>query len=183
MTAPGPQTWSTRTIHLLWWLVPVVFLFWLYFDGLKTWFVADDFAWLGLIRDVHNRRDLFNVLFSPAAQGTIRPWSERGFFLLFESLFGLDSLPFRICVFITMAADVTLVAWIARRITGYRAAGFFAAVLWTASSALPTVMAWTSAYNEALCPFFLLTATALFIRYTETGRRVYWWWQLVVFIL
>ncbi len=65
----------------------------------------DDFAWLGLLRDVHSFHDVLHALFDPAAQGTIRPWSERGFFLLFETLFGLDSLPFRICVFVTMAAD------------------------------------------------------------------------------
>jgi hypothetical protein len=168
---------------MLGWVVPVVFLFWLYRDGLKTWFVADDFAWLGLIRRVHNFRDLLNVLFTPAAQGTIRPWSERGFFLLFESVFGLDSLPFRICVFLTMAVNVTLVGWLTRRFTGSAVAGLAAAVLWTANTALVTVMAWSSAYNEALCTLFILTAMACFIRYTETGRRSFWWWQLVVFTL
>jgi hypothetical protein len=178
---PVTKTWSVRS--LLWWLLPIAFLFWLHFDGLRTWFVADDFAWLGLIRGVHSFRDLLRELFSPAAQGTIRPWSERGFFLLFESLFGLDSLPFRICVFITMAVDVALVAWMARRITGSPAAGFLAAILWTANTALATVMSWSSAYNEALCALFLLAATALFIRYAETGRRAFWWWQLVVFTL
>src|SRR5580698_7527237 len=44
-------------------------------------------------------------------------------------------------------------------------------------------MAWSAAYNEALCPLFLLTALACFIRYVETGRRVFWWWQVVVFTL
>src|ERR1017187_3770630 len=144
--------------RVLWWLVPIVLLFSLYFDGLNTWFVADDFAWLGLIRNVHNLRDVLTVLFAPAAQGTIRPWSDRGFFLLFESLFGLDSLPFRICVFLPMAAHLTLVGWITRRIPGSPLAGLFAAVLWAANASLATVMAWNSAYNEALCPLFLLAA-------------------------
>src|SRR5580698_6177702 len=44
-------------------------------------------------------------------------------------------------------------------------------------------MAWSAAYNEALCPLFLLTALACFIRYVETGRRVFWWWQVVGFTL
>ena len=165
------------------WLAPLVFMFWLYADGLHTWFSADDFAWLGLIHNVRSPHDLISALFSPAAQGTIRPWSERGFFLLFESLFGLDSLPFRICVFVTMAANLTLVAWITRRITGSPAAGAFAAMLWTANTALVTVMSWSSSYNEALCSLFLLAALALFIRYVETGRSAWWWWQLVVFTL
>jgi hypothetical protein len=174
---------STRMSRLLWGLLPIAFLFWLYSDGLKTWFMGDDFAWLGLLRQVHASRSLLNALFAPEAQGTIRPWSERGFFLLFESLFGLDGLPFRICVFTTMAANVTLVAWITRRITGSPFAAVLAPILWTANSALITVMAWSSAYNEALCPLFLLAAMACFIRYVESGRRVFWWWQLVVFTL
>jgi hypothetical protein len=174
---------GTHLSSAIWWLAPVVFLFWLYADGLRTWFTADDFAWLSLIHLVHNVHDVISVLFSPAAQGTIRPWSERGFFLLFETLFGLDSLPFRICVFVTMAANLTLVAWITRRITGSRLAGASAAVLWTANTALATVMGWSSSYNEALCSFFLLSALALFIRHVETGGRRWWWWQLVVFTL
>ena len=174
----------TRQIaNAIWWLIPIVFLFALYADGLQTWFAQDDFAWLGLLRDVHSFRDVIHALFNPAAQGTIRPWSERGFFLLFESLFGLDSLPFRICVFVTMVADLTLVAWITRRITGSPAAGAFAAMLWTVNTALVTVMAWSSAYNEVLCPLFLLSSLALFIRYAETGRTRFWWWQVVVFTL
>src|ERR1700691_3321228 len=164
MEITGPQTWLDRMHRLLWWLLPIACLFWLYSDGLKAWFMADDFAWLGLLRQVHASRSLLNALFAPEAQGTIRPWSDRGFFLLFETLFGLDSLPFRICVFITMAANLTLVAWITRRITASPVAGPLAAVLWTANASLSTVMAWSSAYNEALCPLFLLAALACFIR-------------------
>ena len=173
------RTWQMVLVSI----IPVAFLFWLYSDGLKTWFVDDDFAWLGLLREVRTNHDLFTQLFAPAAQGTIRPWSERGFFLLFESLFGLDSLPFRIWVFATMSVNLLLLAWITRRITKSTAAGLFAAILWAANSALSTVMAWTSAYNEALCAFFILTSLSLFIRYAETDRRVFWWWQLVVFTL
>jgi len=60
--------------------------------------------------------------FLSAAQGTIRPWSERGFFLLFHSLFGLDSLPFRVAAFVTMSVDLLLVAWLTRRLTVRRSA-------------------------------------------------------------
>ena len=134
---PASQIWPARIGRLLWWLLPIAFLFWLYSDGLKVWFISDDFAWLGLLREVHESRSLLNALFTPAAQGTIRPWSERGFFLLFESLFGLDSLPFRICVFITMAANLTLVAWITRRITGSPAGRLsWPPILWTANASL-----------------------------------------------
>ncbi len=177
------ERWPARIGPLIWWLLPIAFLFWLYSTGLRTWFLADDFAWLGLLRDVHSVHDVLSVLFTPAAQGTIRPWSERGFFLLFESLFGLNSLPFRITVFATMTANLLLIVWITRRITGSLMAGSLAAILWTANAALVTVMAWNSSYNEAMCSLFLLSSLVLLIRYAETGRRVFWWWQLVVFVL
>jgi hypothetical protein len=180
--ASNHEPWH-RAANTLFWLAPVIFLVWLYADGLNCWFIADDFAWLGLLRRVHNPRDLLDALFSPAAQGTIRPWSERGFFLAFESLFGLDALPFRIMAFATMAANLTLLAWIVRRITRSRLAGAVAAVCWAANAALTLVMTWNSAFNQALCALFLLAALALFIRYAETGSRKFWWWQLVVFTL
>lgn len=183
MEIAGPQTWSARVPRLLWWLTPILFLLWIDRFGLQCWFLQDDFAWLGLLRTVHRSRPLLDALFAPGAQGTIRPWSERGFFLLFETLFGLDSLPYRIWVFLTMAATVALLAWITRRITGSRLAGFLAPILWVANAAVATALDWTSAYNEALCSLFLLGALAFLIRFAETQRRAWWWWQLVVFIL
>ena len=76
------------TARAFWWLLPVAFLVLFYRDGLSTWFVADDFAWLSLLHLARERHDLFHELFAPMAQGTIRPWSERGFFMLLESIFG-----------------------------------------------------------------------------------------------
>lgn len=175
--------WKSRTADVLFWLIPPAFLVWLFHDGLNCWFFQDDFAWLGLIRQVRNTHDLLRVLFEPAAQGTIRPWSERGFFLLFETLFGLDDLPFRLMAFATMIANLLLLTWIVRRLTNSRLAGLIAAVCWAANAALTTLMAWSSAYNEAMCACFLLSALALLIRYDETGKASYWRAQLAVFVL
>jgi hypothetical protein len=174
---------APRAVSLFWWLVPVLFLLWIDRYGIRCWFMQDDFAWLGLLRSVPESRTLLNALFAPEAQGTIRPLSDRGFFLLFESLFGLEALPFHIWVYLTLAADGILLGWITRRITGSLAAGVVAPVLWVANSAVAPVLSWSSAYNEALCPLFLLSALALFIRFVETGRWIFWWWQLVVFTL
>jgi hypothetical protein len=177
------KAWRDRATDAIVWLTPIVFLFWIFQEGLDCWFVDDDFAWLGLIRRVGDPHALLMGLFAPAAQGTIRPWSERGFFLLFETLFGMDNFPLRIAAFTTMALNIALLTWIMRRITGSRLAAFVAGMVWAANAALMTVMTWSSAYNEAMCAGFLLGALALFIRYAETGRRGYWWGQLAVFAL
>jgi hypothetical protein len=174
---------SSRTLNTLLWLGPVFFLLWLYREGLQCWFIDDDFAWLGLLRQYNSPADLLSILFAPAAQGTIRPWSERGFFLLFESLFGLDNLPFRIAAFTAMSANLLLIAWLTRRLTNSALAGCIAAVVWTANTSLVTAMAWSSAFNQVLCPLFLLSSLALFIRFAESGRLVFWWCQLLVFVL
>ena len=158
------------------WIVPPLFCLWLYWDGLMAWFQADDFAWLSLHRHVYSWRTFVDVMFSPMAQGTIRPWSERGFFLLFWQLFGVDALPYRIFVFATQIANLLLLARIIFKLTESRLASFAAPVLWTASAALAIPMVWTSAYNQVMCAFFLLTAFALYLE----GR---FWLQFVVFAL
>ncbi|MBM3745004.1 MAG: hypothetical protein FJW34_04320 [Acidobacteria bacterium] len=165
------------------WLAPPLFCLWLYWLGLKTWFYQDDFAWLHLRLEIHSPKDWWAALFAPMAQGTIRPWSERAFFTGFSALFGVDALPFRIWVFLTQLGSLTLLNWLARRLTGSQLAGVAAGILWTAHAALATPMAWTSAYNQVMCGFFLLAALALLVRHVETGRRRYLIGQWIVFLL
>jgi len=165
------------------WLLPLAFLLWLYREAFHFWFMADDFAWLSLPHLIGIRHDLLRELFKPAAQGTIRPWSERGFFILLESVFGLDPLPFRIAAFATAAADALLISWTVRKLTQSRLASVLAPLLWIANTALVRPLTWSSAYNELMCPLFLLSALALLIRYIETGRRPFWWAQVAIFIV
>ena len=91
--AGGSKALPAFALTILYWLSPALLCLVLYREGTTAWFQTDDFAWLSLRRQVHNWRDLATALFAPMAQGTIRPWSERGFFLLFEWLFGFDALP------------------------------------------------------------------------------------------
>ena len=132
---------------------------------------------------MHDLRSLWDALFQPRAQGTIRPWSERVFFMGFYALFGLDALPFRVWVFLTQFANLALLASITRRLTGSGAAGLLAAVFWLANSSLAQLMAWTSAYNQILCAFFILLAFHFLLRYIETGQRRYQVFQWCAFLL
>jgi hypothetical protein len=115
-------------------------------------------------------------MFEPMAQGTIRPWSERGFFLLLFKLYGLDALPYHALVMGTQFANVLLVAWIARKLGGSRLAACATPVLWVANAAMVVPLAWASDYNQILCAFFLLAAFALYL----SGH---YWLQFAVFVL
>lgn len=167
----------------LYWITPSLICLAVYWHGLKAWFQADDFAWLSLISNVHSWSDFWRSMFAPMAQGTIRPWSERAFFMAFYGLFGLDALPFRIWVFLTQFANLLLIASIAWKLTGSRAAGFLATLFWIANIALAKVMTWTSVYNQVLSAFFLLAAFYALLLHIETGKRSYYLWQWAAFLL
>src|SRR5262245_11484572 len=94
---------------VLYWIVPSLFCLILYFDGFHAWFQMDDFAWLGLYQRVHDWNSFLAAMFKPLAQGTIRPLSERAFFMLFSWWFGMDSLPFRLVVFATQFLNLVLI--------------------------------------------------------------------------
>lgn len=165
------------------WTVPCLVCLLVHWQGLMSWFRADDFAWLSNLNTVHSFHDLLVALFIPRAQGTIRPFSERAFFMIGYGLFGLDALPFRLVIFATQFADLALTALVGAKLTGSRAAGFCAALLWTINSTSVQPLAWVCVYNEVLCAFFLLLAFYFLLRYTETGERRFRNYQWIVFLL
>ncbi len=148
-----------------------------------AWFQQDDFVWLNMPNQAHGWHGLLTTLFQPTVQGTWRPLSERTFFLIFGNLFGGDALPYRIWVFLTQFANLVLLASIARRLTGSRAVGFWAAILWVANSKLATAMSWTCEYILVACAFFLLLALHFFLRYIETGERRFYLWTWAAFLM
>jgi hypothetical protein len=172
-----------RAVKAAYWTVPSLLCVLIYWLGLKSWFQQDDFAWLAMNRVYRATGDLWPILFEPKAQGTIRPLSERAFFLLFNGVFGLHALPFHIAVFLTEFVNLVLVCAIGRRLTSSRAAGFLAAVLWIANGTLATAVSWISAYNQVLCAFFILVSFWCLLRYIETEKRRYNVMQWAAFLL
>ncbi len=166
-----------------WYGLPILFCLTLHQLALKTWFFQDDFAWLALRLDISSPGDLWNALFSPKAQGTIRTLSERLYFLVFSSLFGLNIVPFKVWTMLTQFANIVLLMQIARRLTGSAAAAFLAAILWIANAGLALALSWSSAYNEIAFAFVFLLAFRLFLLYIDTGRRKFWTLQWIVFLL
>ena len=137
----------------------------------------DDFAWLALPQRIDRLGGIWATLFKPLAQGTIRPWSERLFFMAGWHFFGFEAaVPMRAVVFLTMFANFALLTVLTRRITNSGVAAFAAPVLWLVNSSLYVPMSWTAAYNQILCAFFLLLALNLF-------ARGYYAAQWIVFVL
>jgi hypothetical protein len=151
--------------------------------GLTSWYYADDFAWLGLAQGIHDFHGLVRALFVPMAQGTIRPISERAFFIGGYHLFGLNALAFHLVILATQFGNLALVEWIGDRLSGVRGAGFAAAVFWICNSSVAVPMAWTAAYNQVLCAFFLLLAFYFLLRWVETESPRYCAYQWVAFLL
>lgn len=150
-------------------LAPVAICVAVHWHGITAWFQQDDFAWLG-IGDIAERHGLAFALFHPFAQGTVRPISERLFFLTFFHLFGLDALPFRLLVFATQTLNICLLVHIFSRLSGSLALGCSAAIVWAVHHALTWPLVWTSAYNQVLLAACFLGAFTFLLRYTQEGR-------------
>jgi hypothetical protein len=154
-----------------------------YWHALLSWFFLDDFAWLGLPLGIHSAQDVLVALFMPRAQGTVRVLSERLPFLIFGSLFGIHTWPFRVLTFGTQFANLALVASIGRRLTGSALAGAAAALFWLLCEPLASPMAWGAGYNEILWAFLLLLSFHCLLRFAESGQTKYWTAQWVAYLL
>jgi hypothetical protein len=170
-------------IKWLYWLFPPLFCLFVYWYALNGWFQQDDFVWLGLSQRVHSWHDLIPAVFRPTIQGTWRPWSDRVFFLLFRSLFGLRALPYHVWIFLTQFANLALIGLLVRRLTGSRLAGFWAPIFWIGNSVILMTMSLACLYKDILCSFCLLLAFHLLLLHIETGERRYYLWQWIVFLL
>jgi hypothetical protein len=172
-----------RARDVAFWLTPPAIGLLLYWPGLMSWFQKDDFAWLGLRDLVHTPHDLLWALFAPLAEGTIRPLSERLFYLSFTWLFGLHPLPYHLLVFATYTLTTAVLSAVCCKLTGSRAAGFWAAILWTVNGVMAVPLSWSPVYYEILCSLLFLVSLWLLIRYNETGKPAFYWWQCVSFIV
>jgi hypothetical protein len=173
----------TRARTAAYWTLPALICLAVHWQAFEAWFRADDFAWLSLYSHIQSFSDLLSALFRPEAQGTIRPWSERAFFIAGYALFGLDSLPYRVIIFATQFAGLALVQLTGFKLTGSRVAGLLAAVFWTINSATTEPLGWACVYNEVMCAAFLLLALWFRIRLLESGKKRFQIFEWITFIL
>ena len=152
-------------------LLPPLICLIVFWDVLFTWFLNDDFAWLGLRLELRGVSDLPRLLFEPQAQGTVRFLSERLFFLIGTFLFGVHAVPFRLVGLATWFLVLAVASLIGTRLTGSRVAGVAAAIFWTTSYALVTPLAWSSAYNQLLCSLLVLCAFYARLRWLDSQNN------------
>lgn len=148
-----------------------VALFW---RTLFTWFRNDDFALLSLPL-VAQDSGLSYALFHPIAQGTIRILSERVFYLVFASVFGIRAGPFHAAMLLTWFATLVFAALIGARLAGNKdqpslAGGVAAALLWTTSYIMIMPLTWSAIYEVLLCSLFMLAALYGRVRWLDTGQ-------------
>src|SRR5258708_19507218 len=88
---------STRDNSWLRYAAPVfacLFLLTFYWRALNCWFYQDDFGWLHLGLGPHPMPFSFELLFSPKAHGTIRPWTSNLLFCGLGRRFAFTPPPF-----------------------------------------------------------------------------------------
>lgn len=161
----------SRLGRLFGWTAPLMLCLLIYGRCLKFWFWADDFAWLSLSRSVDSWSSLAAALFKPMAQGTIRPVSERLFFLAHNWCFGLSPMPLRVCILATQLVSLAFLSAIIFRMTKSRFAAIMGPAFWVCGAGLAIPLSWISAYNQVLLGLTLQAALWFWIGYCQTGRR------------
>jgi hypothetical protein len=150
-----------------------ILLLLLYAPSLHSPYLLDDLAWLSLRNTIANGHSLAWALFSPQAQGTIRPLGERLWFLLASSLFGLHSTVFHVLALLTQIANTFLVSALGRRLLGSSLAGIVAALLWAVNDALVVPLVWASAWNEVLFTFWFLLSFTAFLKWIDSRKNIW----------
>ena len=130
---------------------------------------------------IQNFRDFLLAMFGPKAQGTIRPLSERAFFMR-----GSASSAWMPCPSTSSSSLRSSPTWRWWRPSarGSPAAGRdFSRLFSGAQRSGIEPLGWACVYNQVMCGFFLLLAFHFLLRYVETGARRYNLYQWVAFLL
>jgi len=155
----------------------------IYMPAVHSAYRIDDFAWLSLRNTITHGHSLWWALFSPQAQGTIRPLGDRLWFLLASSWFGLNPTPLHAFALCAQIAVVYMVVVTGRRLLGSGKAAVLAALLWVINPALVEPIVWASAVNEVLHALWFLIAFDAFLRWVESRRPLWLGLQVIALVL
>jgi hypothetical protein len=150
--------------------IPILIVVAVVLPALTAYYFNDDFAWMSL-KGLHDQgQSVVSLVFRPAGHGTWRPLSERVTFLLAETWFPSNPLPFHALVLLTHCLSLYLFYGLAFRLTGSRLAAIAAPLIWSLNPSLAQTYAWSSSYMHLLCACFLLAELSALLAYLENGR-------------
>ena len=129
-----------------------------HYPALGTFFAQDDLTFLARARGLEP---------SPVSVGRVLSGPLR--WRLFESLFGLDPLPYHAANLLLHLANVALIYAVARRLFAGRGAAWAAAVLFGASAIAFTPLHWATGMGEILATTFALAALLLYLAARGAG--------------
>ncbi len=169
------------------WLTACVVSVLVFRDAFLCWFLMDDFAWLGLKQEIDALQAAggngWKLLFEPRAQGTTRVFSERLYFWILHSLFGMDPLPFRLTAFAVQFANLWLIVRISLRLTTSFTAALGSAGFFAIAAFATRPLAWAAAFNQVLAAWVMLAAFQYYLDWLENRDPRKWWLQFALFVL
>lgn len=147
--------------------------------AIAVWFFSN--AWRGLTTGF-NPDDMMNLYRAwdfPALHLLIanltpfnkvyRPFGAFFYRALFD-VFGLHALPFRIAIFCVILANIALLYWLARLLTGSAEIAILAALIGSYHNRVMDIYVYGGTVYDILCVFFFTLAACVYIRARERDR-------------
>ena len=152
-------------------LAIAVYFFYFTGGGLQTGISHDDLmnlwrAWQDPLPHIW-KENVFFFLYPIA----YRPMGTL-FYHVFFNAFGLDPLPYRICLLVFLLANIFLVYAFARRISQSREIGAITALLHSFHVGFVPIYRNTGTCYDILCCFFYLSALVWYLRIRQQGRML-----------
>jgi hypothetical protein len=156
-----------------WPLLVILLSVFLFSPALGNFFSGDDWFHLNLVQ-IQNPQQFFNFFsFSQTAQSAAfyRPISTQLFFFIFQTLFGLNPLPYYLFVLIVFGFSLYLVYLLGKRISGDEHLALWALFFYAFSATNFTRIYFLSAFQEIVMIVFVLLSLLFYLK-SESMRNI-----------
>lgn len=138
----------------------------LFYGGLTNFFFADDWFHLklGQITSTTEFINFFSFTKSAQFAGSYRPLSTQTFFFLFQTLFGLNQVPYHLFVFIVFSLNLFLLYRVSLVLFQNTKLSLIAVFIYGVSATNFTRLYFLSAFQEILIVFFILGSVLAYLR-------------------
>lgn len=153
----------------------------LYGFTLRYYFQQDDFFFL-LISKATSLKDIPNFFVVREGLIAYRPFSERIYYYVIQTLFGLNPVIFRIVNFLLILTSFFLIIKVVAYITKDRLTGILTACFWITASFHFMAISWIAASYNIVGTFFYLLTSLCFLKHIDTKKRIYYFFSITFFI-